>query len=286
MDHHFILTRFNIFIWTKDKNGSKVRTRTWLEHRFALFERFCLPSIKYQTCKDFEWIVLFDTYTPKDFKEMITQYLSECPQMSPVYVEPKNARHFAEIFRAEVLTRLSNRRLKKEDRVVTTYLDNDDAINVRFVEDLQKRARSFSDKTFLYYTDGYQFFVDHKYLMRMRHPRNHFVSVVENANSETLKTIYGYGSHYFIDRIPGVKIERVIDLPMWCEVVHEKNMGNDAYSIRARMVAEGESLMALNYGVQEEVKYSLGLYLFDFIPRRLKRFVRGIKSRIRGYQFE
>ena len=42
---HFILTRFNILLWRKDKSGSPVRSREWLEHRFSLFERFCLPSL-------------------------------------------------------------------------------------------------------------------------------------------------------------------------------------------------------------------------------------------------
>lgn len=34
---HFILTRFNLLIFNKDKKGQKVRSASWLEHRFALF---------------------------------------------------------------------------------------------------------------------------------------------------------------------------------------------------------------------------------------------------------
>ena len=282
--HHFILTRFNILLWTKDKKGNKVRTREWLEHRFALFERFCLPSMKSQSCKDFEWIVLFDSYTPEEYRARIGKYVAECPQLRPVYVEPKNGRYFAEIFRSEVLSRLLGR--DESDRVLTTYLDNDDALNVRFVEDAQKRATMMPVGSFLYYSDGYQLFTDKMYLMRIRHQRNHFVSVVESANPETLKTIYGYGSHYFIDRIPGVKIERVMDLPMWCEVVHEKNMGNDAYSLKARRVKDARELLSEDFGLHEDVTSGLGLYLFDFVPRFVKRVAKEIRSRIRGYQFE
>ena len=282
--HHFILTRFNILLWTKDKKGNKVRTREWLEHRFALFERFCLPSMTSQSCKDFEWIVLFDSSTPEEYKMRISQYVLECPQLRPVYVEPKNGRYFAEIFRKEVLSRLSGS--EAGERVLTTYLDNDDALNVKFVEDAQRRARTMSFGSFLYYTEGYQLFTDKMYLMRICHPRNHFVSVVEGANPEALKTIYGYGSHYFIDRIPGVKIERVAGIPMWCEVVHEKNMGNDAYSLKARRVKGPKELLASDFGLQEDVKSGLGLYLFDFIPRYVKRVAKEIRARIRGYQFE
>ena len=282
--HHFILTRFNILLWTKDKKGNKVRTREWLEHRFALFERFCLPSIKNQTCKDFEWIVLFDSSTPEEYKVRIEQYEVEYPQLRPVYVEPKSGRYFAEIFREVVVSRLSE--IQGGERVLTTYLDNDDALNVRFVEDAQNRAKVLPLGSFLYYTDGYQLFTDKMYLMRICHPRNHFVSVVERSNPETLKTIYGYGSHYYIDRIPGVKIERVVDLPMWCEVVHEKNMGNDAYSLKAWRVSDAKELLASFFGLQEEVRSSLILYLFNYLPRYVKRVVKEVGSRVRGYQFE
>lgn len=52
---HFILTRFNLLLWNKAKDGQMVRTTKWLEHRFSLFENYCIPSIKNQTCQDFEW---------------------------------------------------------------------------------------------------------------------------------------------------------------------------------------------------------------------------------------
>ena len=219
---HFILTRFNILLWNKDKEGVPVRSREWLEHRFDLFEKYCLPSIEAQSCKDFIWIVLFDSKTPDDYIIRIGKYHSDCPQLVPVYVEPQNGRYFADIFRKEVLNRLSHQ------RVITTYLDNDDALSIHFVEDLQKRAGSLSDGIFINYIDGYQYYTDHNYLMQIHYLRNHFMSVIEEGNPVTLKTIYGYGSHYYIEKIPVARIEHIKNQPMWCEVIHEKNMGNDA----------------------------------------------------------
>ena len=104
-----------------------MRTPEWLEHRFLLFERYCLPSIKSQTCKDFEWIVLFDNETPEHYKDKIVGYQKECPQLVPVFVKQESGRRFAQIFRNTVVQRLN------AERVITTYLDNDDALNVRFV---------------------------------------------------------------------------------------------------------------------------------------------------------
>lgn len=272
---HFILTRFNLLLWNKDKEGHKVRTVKWLEHRFSLFEQYCFPSVKEQTSKNFTWIVLFDNTTPEKFKTKIAQYKKGCPQFVPVYVEPKNGCFFAEIFRAEVVKRLT------ADRVLTTYLDNDDAINVQFVEDLQQRVSSLSDGTFVYYSDGYQFYKDKKYLMRIRYKRNHFASVVERGEPSAVKTIYGYGSHYYINQIEGVRIEYVLDKPLWCEVIHEKNMGNDAYFLGAKMVRDSKKLRS-DFAINETAKYGMGLYSFQFLPRYGKTFIRRCRYRLFG----
>ena len=158
---HFILTRFNLLLFNKDKEGNKVRTIKWLEHRFLLFEKYCLPSVKNQTWQDFYWIVLFDSSTPEKFKARIESYQRDCHQFIPVFVEPKNGRYFADIFRVEIVKRL------KSKRVLSTYLDNDDALNVNILEDLQKRASSVEDDTFIFYDDGYQFYTDYNYLMQI-----------------------------------------------------------------------------------------------------------------------
>ena len=279
----FVLTRFNLLLWNKDKGGNAVRSATWLEHRFDLFERYCLPSIIGQTCKEFTWIVLFDSTTPDRFKEKIEGYKRNCPQLIPVYVRPEGGRYFAQIFRDEVVKRLGsneNQNKNEKKRVLTTYLDNDDALNVRFVEDIQKRAAALPDGTFITYDNGYQYFADYNYLMQIHYPRNHFMSVVEKAGVG-VKTIYGYGSHYYIDKIKGVRIEHVKSQPMWCEVIHDKNMGNDAYFLNARMVKD-DSLLMNAYGLQEEVNSGVGLYLFKFLPRYAKTFVRRIGYRLFG----
>ena len=273
---HFILTRFNILLWNKDKEGVPVRSREWLEHRFDLFEKYCLPSIIAQSCKDFVWIVLFDSTTPDIYKKKIELYQSDCPQLVPVYVEPQNGRYFAQIFRREVVKRLSFK------RIITSYLDNDDALSVRFIEDLQQRVATLLDGTFINYTDGYQFYTDFKYVMQIQYPRNHFMSVVEEGNPATLKTIYGYGSHYYIDKIKDIHIEKIKEHPMWCEVIHEKNMGNDAYFLLCAKMIKDENLLFRKFGLKEKVKSGSCLYLFRFLPRYFKTLLRRVGYRLYG----
>lgn len=271
----FILTRFNLLLWSKDKEGGKVRTTKWLEHRFGLFEGFCLPSIMHQTCQDFKWIVLFDSSTPQKYKERIADYERGCPQFIPVFVEPQKGRFFAEIFREEIIKRLNAK------RVISTYLDNDDALNIRFVEDLQQKALELSDGTFINYNDGYQYYSEDGYLMRIHYPTNHFVSVVERGNPSTIRGIFGYGGHAHLGEIKGVQIVHIKNQPMWCEVVHGKNMVNDAYFLKAKMVKDG-NLLSREFGIEEIVESSLGIYAFKFLPRYAKTFVRRAKERMFG----
>ena len=281
---HFFLTRFNILLWQKDKEGSPVRTKKWLDHRFLLFEKYCLPSIKNQTCQDFEWIVLFDSTTPERYKAKIEEYQKECPQLVPVYVEPEKGRYFAEIFREEIVKRLkvNENDNQNEKRVLTTYLDNDDALNVRFVEDLRQRALGASDGTFFYYDEGYQYYTDDKFLLQIHYPRNHFVSVVEDGNPATVKGIFGYGRHYYIDEIKGAKIEHVKTGPMWCEVVHEKNMINDAnFLLGTKLVRDGNVLQR-DFGLDIAARSGMGIYVCNFLPRYLKIFMRRVKHFLVG----
>ena len=274
---HFILTRFNLLLWNKDKEGGKVRTIKWLEHRFALFEKYCFPSIKNQSCQNFEWIVLFDSLTPEEYKDRIVRYQKECPQFIPIYVEPENGRYFVEIFKKEMVKRVCSK------RVISTYLDNDDALNIGFIEDLQQRVTTISDDTFIYYDNGYQLYTDHKYMMQIHYPRNHFVSYVEKGNPSTVKGVFRHGTHYFIYTIEGAKIEHIQGQRMWCEVVHEKNVENDAYFLGAKMVKDSEE-MRNNFAVDETVKFGAGIYFSRFLPRYAKTFVVRIKHRLFGWE--
>jgi len=266
---NFLLTRFNILLWRQDKEGQKVRTTKWLEHRFTLFEKYCLPSIKNQTCQNFEWIVLFDSMTPEKFKARIEDYQKVCPQLTPVFVEPENGKRFAEIFRREIVKRI------RAKRVLSTYLDNDDALNIGFIEDLQRRALSASNGTFFYYDEGYQYYTEGQYMMQIHYPRNHFVSVVENASAA--RGVFSYGGHYYIDNIKGVHIVHVSDKSMWCEVVHEKNILNDANFILHTKMVMDEVRLRQEFAIDETVRYGMGIYLCRFLPRYIKTFGRRVK---------
>lgn len=62
-----------------------------------------------------------------------------------------------------------------------------------------------------------------------------------------------------------------------CEVVHEKNMENDAFFLNAKMVRDGD-LLRREFAIDEIVQSGLGIYLFKFLPRYGRTFVRRTKN--------
>lgn len=272
----FILTRFNILLWRRDKYNQPVRNVQWLEHRFALFERYCLPSVIHQTCQNFVWIVLFDSKTPERFRAKIDSYQKMCPQIVPVFVEPERGRYFATIFCDEMAKRL------RDDRVLSTYLDNDDALNVRFVEDSQRRADAMADGTFIRYSDGYQYYTEGGFMLQIHYPRNHFVSVVEKGDPATVRGIFGYGGHFHIDENKQAMIANIAGMPLWCEVVHEKNMINDANFLIGTKVIRDKNAMREGFAVDEDVDTGVGVYCFKFLPRYMRTFVKRAKNKLFG----
>lgn len=56
---HLIITRFNLNLYARDKHDAPTRTERWLEHRFEIFERYCLPSVAAQTNLEFQVALSF-----------------------------------------------------------------------------------------------------------------------------------------------------------------------------------------------------------------------------------
>ena len=100
-----------------------------------------------------------------------------------------------------------------------------------------------------------------------------------------VKGIFGYRRYYYIDTIEGAIVEHVKTEPMWCEVVHDRNMLNDAnFLIGTKMVKDSE-LLKREFAIDETVKTGVGIYLFKFLPRYMKTFMKRAKHYIFGRQW-
>ena len=56
----FVITRFNLRLWSKDKHNRPTLSKEWLEQRFDLFEKYCYTSVMHQSSQNFLWVCLFD----------------------------------------------------------------------------------------------------------------------------------------------------------------------------------------------------------------------------------
>ncbi len=177
--HKYILTRFNLRLWQTDKNNHNTQTDEWLEQRFLLFEQFTLPSVLNQTDKDFKWIVLFSSNTPIKYKSRIDEIRSRCPQFKAIGVAPEQSANFGQIFKEVIENDLDG---KKEGIVSTTYLDNDDALSVHYMEMIQNLISTNYNKiiaqtSIINFRFGCQYFTEHKVASKASYKRNHFLTL-------------------------------------------------------------------------------------------------------------
>ena len=130
MVQHFLITRFNLKLkeWKTTKQGESVLSETWLTNRFELFKTYCLPSVKQQTNQNFKWLVCFDSETPDVFKAAINQMAASYSNFQPLYIDG-----FTDAL--EAITKTITSYLSASDtHIITTRLDNDDAVHKLFIE--------------------------------------------------------------------------------------------------------------------------------------------------------
>lgn len=200
---HLVITPFNLPV-----HGSPGIDPDWLRHRFELFERFCLPSVRAQTNQEFVWYVLADPRTPSPFRERLEAY-GGWSAFRPCWVESVEA---SLSFRTEY-------DIGGADVVITTTLDNDDAIAKDFVDRVRNDARTHGPG-FLNYPQGYRYAVRDKKLYRHRVRSNPFLTLVEHGPSP--KGIRSYGPHDHIERKHAIR--NIESEPMWIQVVHGRNV--------------------------------------------------------------
>jgi hypothetical protein len=130
----FLLTRFNVRY--RNFGDGIGESRQWLEDRFDLFERFCVPTIAAQTFEDFEWIIFCDEGTGEEDLQRIRAFdpririaLTASTIFDPQ--SQKDAQPREREGYGPVLWRMHVHPFVKSgtEVVISTRLDNDDALN-------------------------------------------------------------------------------------------------------------------------------------------------------------
>lgn len=271
---HFILTRFNLKLWPKDKNGILIDRKNWLNERMILFEKYCYPSVKHQTCGDFRWVLLIDDTTPETVVKKIQKLKKDCPQIEIAKIPSEYSKQYVEVFQHYVSQNISG-----DEMVLSTYLDNDDALSYDYVERMQTAAASCKKRTVLTFSVGYQYFTSLKIATQVTYPNNHFITLVEWAND--VKTVYGIGSHYFVKQGFDLDVERV-DGNGWVEVIHSDNVDNDV-----KMTMKTSLLwdtISFQYSFDDGFEFAekpRSVFLLRWVPRAVRQFFRRLGYKIK-----
>lgn len=126
---HLLITRFNL-----NYGDLYPYSDDWMAHRMELFARYCLPSVGRQEGRDFRWLVYFDRARSASRRDRIAALLDR-PGTEAVFVDTPD----------EMIADL-RARAPAEGLLLTTRLDNDDALHPRFIAEVQARVGDLSGR--------------------------------------------------------------------------------------------------------------------------------------------
>ncbi|HEY9825634.1 MAG TPA: glycosyltransferase [Stenomitos sp.] len=254
---HFLLTRFNVRVnYSVERIGINP---DWLFHRFKLFEQYCYPSVLAQTNSDFKWLVYFDADTPQSFKEKISNY-AKWENFLPIYLDTE----FSDQINQKIIADLVS---QETDYVITTRMDNDDAISKDFIAMIQANIQE-NDYEFISFENGYV--LNGERLYAFKYLNNPFMSLVERVNSSSntqVQTIL-CGEHSQISKQAAIRSIRMS--PVWLQVVHGRNVSNRTRGIRQpiHQLLDNRFVIDTTELPQQE---NLGLYWLDKTASLLKQ---------------
>ena len=233
--------------------------------------------MQHQTVQDFEWIVLFDSETPAIYQDKMKAYKRALPSFTPYFVPARSGLYFAYIFQSIVSSKVA-----VGDKVITTYLDNDDALRFDYIETVKRLAAGAGDNpTFISFKYGLQYFTSLNIALSISFPTNHFISLAETyTEGYRLKTVFGYGSHMGIEGYRGTRVLYVDDREQagWVEVVHESNVVNEVRLTWKRRLVRDIHKLQEEYGIAITLsRHSIWIYYTGFVLRMLRQGCRRLR---------
>jgi hypothetical protein len=203
-----LLTRFNVRIMNRS-----VPNREWMLHRISLFEEFCLPSVANQTDQDFVWLIFIDKDTDPDLLQRIMA-LKVVRPFELCLTEGGRRRHF---IRPAV-----KQYIPRADYLVSTRLDNDDAIGKYFIADV-KACVTGSTRLWINFRCG--LVLSDGGLYKATQESNPFLSLIEPFLK--FRTAFAKGHNRADSLAP---IHEPSARPAWMKIIHGQNICNQVRS--------------------------------------------------------
>lgn len=208
---HFLLTRINTETDVWGSRGSRKLARfrfdeDYLQHRVDVFERYTIPSVEQQACRDFTWLVFIHRDTGVDIKKKFGDRVDNLVEIASDTEIPDIVQCAGE-------------------EVITTNLDSDDLIASDYIESIQREySTTLNDAprpVVLSFPLGFKLSEPNQVLVGTYFVNNPFASLI-NREGETL-AVSSYNHGVLDQYFPVVVADRVY---MWITVVHSKNIAN------------------------------------------------------------
>jgi hypothetical protein len=210
---HYLITRFNIRVSGKGPEvlDSVGTNQEWFEERMRLFKLYCAPSVMEQTNTNFKWLIYFYPATPID---EIRYLLNGRVPVEFIFTEDFHS------MLKDIEDKIRN---ASSHYVMTSRIDNDDAISGIFIQSIQNVYRPV-DKTIINPNSGYIYEASNQLLTRWnKRYRNQFLSIIEHKHADILYTVYGF-PHY--KPPPEARIINIEGPPYWIYWRHSHNFSD------------------------------------------------------------
>ncbi len=237
---HYILTRFNLPLSSRNKGmGIDVCGEEYLAYRFRLFEDYCLPSVKNQSCQNFKWLVLFDANTPRVYKDRAEVWHKEYSNLIPCFLDvdhyggltPSSSDSVFDVDSDGNMLRITREFISDifydlEDAYprwcVTTRLDSDDAIHRDLIETIQRLFIKDPKESVLDFVASYKYVPEEHIVYRYWLKNGHFITLAEEPSRKPRTVLFC--NHLEIDQF--VHVQHVYGLPLQLELIHGRNVIN------------------------------------------------------------
>jgi hypothetical protein len=209
---HLVITRFNVRL-----PGRPAPSESWLRNRLVLFRTYPAASMRSQSARYSRWLVFCDADSPAWFPGELSSALQGLPAAEAVWVDAP----FWDCVREEIATRVA----AGPSKLITTRLDNDDAIARDYLAAVQAAAQAI-ERGAVNLFNGAQLRDARVY--RRADPSNPFISLVEKASHDPL-TVF-LDEHHRLER--HVTLHQVRGAPLWLQVIHGRNLDNSVRGVR------------------------------------------------------
>lgn len=147
---HFVFMNFNANLYSRTdlrKRTGFAKPEEWLGHRIPLTRKFTVASLAAQTFRDFVLVVNIDAMTPLPDEELILDTLRPL-RFKRNYVP-------GDMDLRTVPTKLLDIFYPGyEGPVISTRMDNDDAVHPQFLESIQRASKDLAQTTVVDYSTG------------------------------------------------------------------------------------------------------------------------------------